>query len=99
MCESDTEILEANLAKTGKPPGGDDAEGQFSLFRTYFDRKLDSLKREIILESQNSDSSPKRRKVDETVFKSKSNKIQFNFNSEILDLIDKAEKAAKFKKK
>ena len=36
----------------GKPPvyNFDPAE-QFSLFRTYFDRKLDSLKKEIISET------------------------------------------------
>ena len=37
----------------------------------------------------------KKRKFEEINFKSKSNRIQFNFNCEILDLIDKAEKATK----
>ena len=36
----------------GKPPGDSfDPSEQFSLFRTYFDRKLDFLKKKIISET------------------------------------------------
>ena len=62
----------------GKPPWDNfDPAEQFSLFRTYFDRKLDSLKKEIIPET--SEPSVKKRKIGDLVFSSKSNKIQFQF--------------------
>ena len=81
----------------GKPPWDNfDPAEQFSLFRTYFDRKLDSLKKEIISETS-SEPPVKKRKIGDIVFSSKSNKIQFNFNSEILELLDKLEKSARIK--
>ena len=81
----------------GKPPGDNfDPAEQFSLFRTYFDRKLDSLKKEIISETS-SEPPVKKRKIGDIVFSSKSNKFQFNFNSEILELLDKLEKSVRIK--
>ena len=44
----------------GKPPG-EDPETQLKLFKTYFDTKLDSLKREIITETQFSESNKNRK--------------------------------------
>ena len=76
----------------GKPPGDNfDPSEQFSLFRTYFDRKLESLKKEIISETS-SEPRVKKRKIGDIVFSSKS-----NFNSEILELLDKLEKSARIK--
>ena len=63
----------------GKPPGDNfDPAEQFSLFRTYFDRKLDSLKKEIISETS-SEPPVKKKKIGDIVFSSKSNKIQFKY--------------------
>ena len=73
----------------------DDSElGQFSLFKNYLKSKLDSLKKEIISETQTLESN-KRHKIGETTFKSKANKIQFFFNLHIIELIEKAEKLQK----
>ena len=95
MSDSETATFSGiGVQISGKPPGGEQAEEQFSLFRAYFDSKLEHLKHEIVSESQASETA-KKRKFEEISFKSKSNRIQFNFNCEILDLIDKAEKATK----
>ena len=95
MSDSETATFSGiGVQISGKPPGGEQAEEQLSLFRAYFDSKLEHLKHEIISESQASETA-KKRKFEEISFKSKSNRIQFNFNCEILDLIDKAEKATK----
>lgn len=91
---SDAEQTSSVPPPSSKPPGGDETAEQFSFFKTYFDSKLDSLKRQIISESQGQETV-KRRKVDDINFKSKANKIQYNFNSEILDLIQKVEKSVK----
>lgn len=64
------------------------------MFKNYFDSKLDSLKREIISETQFSESN-KRRKAEEISFKSKANKVQYFLNTDILELLDKAEKSMK----
>ena len=56
-----------------------------------------TLKTEIIAETAAESSSAKKRKVEDIGFKSKSNKIQFRFNCEILELIEKAELSAKIK--
>lgn len=55
---------------------------------------MEHLKRDIISENQSSEN-PRKRKFDDISFKSKANRIQFNFNCELLDLIEKAEKAVK----
>ena len=54
------------------------------------------MKDEIIAESS-SDSILKKRKFEDIDFKSKSNKIQFKFNCEILDLVEKAGISAKIR--
>ena len=91
---SDLEELDGIHGGHGKPPGDVSDLGQFSLFKTYVDTKLDSLKKEIIMETQTIESK-KRRKIEEIAFKSKANKIQFFFNSDIIELIEKAEKLLK----
>lgn len=91
---SSEEEQAAEVSALGKPPGGEAADEQFHLFKSYFDSKLEHLKRDIISETQTSEYA-KKRKVDDINFKSKANKIQFTFNCEILELIGKAEKSVK----
>ena len=91
---SDIEELEGSHGGHGKPPGDVSELGQFTLFKNYFDSKLDTLKKEIISEFQTLESN-KRRKIEEITFKSKANKIQFFFNLDIIELIEKAEKLQK----
>ena len=91
---SDIEELDGSHGGHGKPPGDVSDLGQFSLFKTYFDTKLDSLKKEIIMETLTIEFK-KRCKIEEIAFKSKGNKIQFFFNSDIIELIEKAEKLLK----
>ena len=89
--------IEDSNRNDGNTPGGNQDSGEtFALIRSYFDRKFDSLKVEIIAESS-SDSGSKKRKFEDIEFKSKSNKIQFKFNCEILDLVEKAEISAKIR--
>ena len=82
-------------------PGGaaNDPGETFDLIRHYFDRKFDSLKTEIIAETHLAEESSKKkkRKFEDVEFKSKSNKVQFRFNCEIIDLIERAESSAKLK--
>ena len=54
----------------------------------------DSLKREIISETQLAEFS-KRRNAEEISFKSKANKVQYFFNTDVLELVEKAEKSQK----
>ena len=63
----------------------------FSLFRTYLDSSLQSIKTELI-ESQDSkvhDLSRKLRKDISSSLKSEGNRIQFDFNDELLSDVDK----------
>ena len=80
-------------------PGGaaNDPGETFDLIRHYFDRKFDSLKTEIIAETHLAVESSRKRKFEDVKFKSKSNKVQFRFNCEIIDLIERAESSAKLK--
>ena len=94
---SDVEELDS-ASTCGKPPGGEtETNDQFNLFRSYFDKKLDSLKKEIVAETSFSESSARKRKIEDHEFRSKSNKIQFRFNHEILELLERVEKSAKIK--
>ena len=90
MSDNEDLVIQSN----GKPPGEDTETDQFSIFKSYFDTKLDSLKREIISETQLAESS-KRHKAEEISFKSKANKVQYFFNTDILELVEKAEKSQK----
>ena len=92
--------LEAGDAEQVNNPGGTanlDTGETFDLIRHYFDRKFDTLKTEILAETQSSDSLSRKRKIAEVTFKSTSNKIQFRFNCEMLELVEKAEASAKLK--
>ena len=82
------------IQSNGKPPGEATETDQFSIFKSYFDTKLDSLKREIISVTQLAESS-KRRNAEEISFKSKANKVQYFFNTDVLELVEKAEKSHK----
>ena len=80
-------------------PGGtanQDTGETLDLIRHYFDRKFDTLKTEILAETRSSDSLSRKRKIDEVTFKSTSNKIQYRFNCEILELVEKAEASPQF---
>ena len=80
------------------PEGAANDPGEtFDLIRHYFDRKFDSLKTEIIAETHLAEESSRKRKFEDIEFKSKSNKVQFRFNCEIIDLIERAESSAKLK--
>ena len=60
MSDSETATFSGiGVQISGKTPGGEQAEEQFSLFRAYFDSKLDHLKNEIISESQASEPAKK----------------------------------------
>lgn len=56
-----------------------------------------NLANSLVAETSNSEFSVKKRKFEDHDFKSKSNKIQFRFNSELLELLDKVERSAKIK--
>ena len=60
-----------------------DIDNTMGLVRTYFDKKFESLKREI---SDDVTKASKRRKTTDSVdFKYKSNKMQYNFKSELIE--------------
>ena len=83
------------------PPGAPpDLADTFSLFRTYLDTSLQSIKTELI-ESQDSkvhDISRKLRKDISSSLKSEGNRIQFDFNDELLSDVDKLNKRLTRKK-
>ena len=56
-----------------------------------------SLKKEIIAETSFSENSAKKRKIEDHEFRSKSDKIQFRFNQEVLKLLQIGEKVLKLR--
>ena len=64
---------------TGKSPG-DDANDAFNLFRTYLDVQLNDLKRDLSVHTNKFKELAKK-----PAFNRESNKIQFEFNSEIVE--------------
>lgn len=63
-----------------------DSADSLSLVKSYFDKKLDHLKNELM----DASSKPeKRRKIEVTeCFKHKSNKVQYEFNSNQIDIVE-----------
>jgi len=58
-----------------------------SIMMNYFDKRFDTIQNNIIGQGE---MESKKRKVDKYTFKQKGNEIQFNFNDEILDLVELA---------
>ena len=72
-----------------QPPESADLASTFSLFKDYFDKKLDALKRDIQEDSlSNTDSIAKKLKEESKVsFKFEGNKKQFYFNSDLAEKV------------
>ena len=75
-----------------QPPESADLASTFSLFKDYFDKKLNALKRDILEDSlSNTDSIAKKFKEESKVsFKFEGNKKQFYFNSDLAEKVRSA---------
>ena len=78
-----------------QPPESADLASTFSLFKDYFDKKLNALKRDIQEDSlSNTDSIAKKLKEESKVsFKFEGNKKQFYFNSDLAEKVRSASTA------
>jgi hypothetical protein len=78
---------------TEKAPDTANFADTFNLFRTYLDTKLESLKEELSVSGNDIDNITKSIKREVSVkFKHEGNKIQYNFNSELLSDLTKLQK-------
>ncbi|XP_033730613.1 uncharacterized protein LOC117320027 [Pecten maximus] len=92
--ESLEEIIDSHPAPPAKEPASNDAFQALGLFTTYLDERLKSLREDIRDEQVLSANSFKRlRKEREVKFKFNGNQKQFEFNTEVLDELELAEKA------
>ena len=94
---SSRDDVEAEEVVNSSGGAANDPGETFDLIRHYFDRQFDSLKTAIIAETLLAEESSRKRKFEDVEFMSKSNKVQFRFNCEIIDLIERAENSAKLK--
>ncbi|XP_062618634.1 uncharacterized protein LOC134280240 [Saccostrea cucullata] len=78
------------IPQTEKPSS--DLADTFNLFKTYFDSKLNTLKDELSVGNDFDDLAKKLKKDVSVSFKHEGNKIQFEFNSEILNDLSKVQK-------
>jgi hypothetical protein len=78
---------------TEKAPDNANFADTFNLFQTYLDTKLDSSKEELLISGNDIDNITKSIKREVSVkFKHEGNKIQYNFNSELLSDLTKLQK-------
>ncbi|XP_062571214.1 uncharacterized protein LOC134233244 [Saccostrea cucullata] len=78
------------IPQTEKPSS--DLADTFNLFKTYLDSKLNTLKEELSVGNDFDDLAKKLKKDVSVSFKHEGNKIQFEFNSEILNDLSKVQK-------
>ena len=70
---------------TGSQNQQSDLADTFKLFKSYLDNKLESLKEEFLCSGNDLDNLTKTFKKEVSVkFKNEGNKIQYNFNAELL---------------
>ncbi|XP_062572655.1 uncharacterized protein LOC134234596 [Saccostrea cucullata] len=85
----------ANSAETSghsSPRVSADLADTFNLFKSYLDNKLDTLKEELSTGNDIENLTKTIKKEVSVKFKSEGNKIQFNFNTEILGDLNKLKK-------
>ena len=95
MSDSEREQSTSNRQEDSREEASSAAIDAFSLFRGYLDTKLDTFKRELSVEQQETaENSIKRIKTnDSSKVKNKGNRIQFEFNQSIEDKVSSLDKA------
>ena len=78
---------------TGSQNQQSDLADTFKLFKSYLDNKLESLKEEFLCSGNDLDNLTKTFKKEVSVkFKNEGNKIQYNFNAELLGDLNKLQR-------